>query len=559
MINSLLPSPMKTKMLKNNDTAPFRPALCSRRDFLAGCVTCAGALGAAGALSTALAPALLAAPTPTPAPARKPSMKIRVVFASLGVVTQEPCWPNIAFDFAPVMEKYMAALAAGCPEIEFTQSMVTSVKEARDLVAADNAAGNTAPGAIDGYLVIHLVSKVKGIIAPIVASAKPVLYANFLFAGCGTFLGENAAILRAKAPNYAHISSSDFSHVAAAANCLLLAKNAGGPAAFSDAVAKLRKKLAASATRVDMTCAADKPDLLPLDDLMRELKTKKILAYEGSRGDGKIIQETKDSLGITIIPRPFSELNDLWEKADKAQAMEIVHRWKKTAAAVLGVRDMTLEKSARLYLAMKQCLAKHDACAITINCLGGFYGGHINAYPCLGFHELLNEGLIGACECDLRSTVTMVVMTTLTKGRPGYISDPVLDVATKQIIYAHCVASNKAFGPAGASNPFTIMTHSEDRQGASVRSMLPEGRMTTTLEIHPDKKAILLHQAKAVGNSDIDRACRTKLIAVPLGDFEKLHTHWDQWSWHRVTYYGDLKSPVLALANTLGWKVIEEA
>jgi hypothetical protein len=239
--------------------------------------------------------------------------------------------------------------------------------------------------------------------------------------------------------------------------------------------------------------------------------------------------------------------------------MEIVKRWKSNATAITGVPDETLEKSARMYLAMKQCLNNHDACAITVNCLGGFYGNHIQAYPCLGFHELLNEGLIGACECDTLSTLTMVVMTTLTKGRPGYISDPVMDVATKQIIYAHCVASNKPFGPQEASNPFTILTHSEDRHGASLRSILPVGYMTTTLEMDPQKKEILFHQAKSVCNSDEDRACRTKIACVPVGDFEKLFTEWDRWGWHRVTYYGDMKKPVFALADALGWKIIEEA
>ena len=48
----------------------------------------------------------------------------------------------------------------------------------------------------------------------------------------------------------------------------------------------------------------------------------------------------------------------------------------------------------------------------------------------------------------------MVAVTTLTEGRPGYISDPVIDTSKRQIIYAHCVASNKAFGPKGAANPY---------------------------------------------------------------------------------------------------------
>jgi len=310
-------------------------------------------------------------------------------------------------------------------------------------------------------------------------------------------------------------------------------------------------------TALHARAVEDKVDTLSIDDLRKELKTKKMLEFEGGWG-GILIGPAKEQLGIETILCKFSELNDLWEKADKDHAREILKRWKSVAMDVIDVPDETLEESARMYLAMKQCLKNHDACAITVNCLTGFYGKQIFAYPCLGFHELLNEGLIGACECDSASTLTMIVMTTLTKGRPGFISDPVLDIAAKQIIYAHCVASNKAFGPDGPSNPFTIVTHSEDRQGASVRSTLPAGYMTTTLEINPSLQAIVFHQAKAVGNSTDDRACRTKLVAVPVGDYEKLFKEWDQWGWHRVTYYGDLKEPVYALADALGWRVVEE-
>jgi len=153
----------------------------------------------------------------------------------------------------------------------------------------------------------------------------------------------------------------------------------------------------------------------------------------------------------------------------------------------------------------------------------------------------------------------MVAFTLLTKGRPGYISDPVIDTAKRQIIYAHCVAANRAFGPSGRTNPFAIMTHSEDRQGASVRSIMPVGYMTTTLEVQPDRKEILFHRAKAIANDPDDRACRTKLCAEPVGDIEKLFTEWDRWGWHRVTFYGDLQEPARALADAVGWRLVTEA
>ena len=131
------------------------------------------------------------------------------------------------------------------------------------------------------------------------------------------------------------------------------------------------------------------------------------------RGGGwpGIALEIQNAMGIEVINVPFSEVNDAWKAADKDQSREVASRWAKTATEVRGVSPETLETSAAMYLGQKAVLQKHGAMAITINCLGGFYGGHIHAYPCLGFHELLNEGLVGACECDVRSTATMVAMT----------------------------------------------------------------------------------------------------------------------------------------------------
>jgi len=74
-----------------------------------------------------------------------------------------------------------------------------------------------------------------------------------------------------------------------------------------------------------------------------------------------------------------------------------------------------------------------------------------------------------------------------------------------------------------------------------------------------EKRQILFHQAKTTGNDNNDRACRTKLVAEPIGDIEKLLARWDQWGWHRVTVYGDLKAQVFALADAMGYKVVPEA
>ena len=506
----------------------------NRRRFLAaGCAACAGAAG------------LLTSPGELfAAQTGGGKMKIRIVYSLHAAQQPGPDWPNKGFDFRPVMERINTGLAKECPNFEFVSSLATGEEQAKKILEEDKSAN------VDGYLVYQM-NAWNRVVQTIATSGKPVLYADFQYGGSGGFLVYMAGYLRSKTPNVGFVASSRFEDLVEAVKCFELVKKGGSAADFVAATAKVRTGHTPKAG--DLACTPDPVKTLAPQECIARMKQSKILAVSTDAGPTSLL------MNIPVERISFVEVNEAWKVADKDESRAVADRWRKNASAVIDVSQETLETSAAMYLGMKSVLKKHGANAITVNCLGGFYGGHIHAYPCLGFHELNNEGLIGACECDVRSTATMVTLTALTQGRPGYISDPVIDTAKRQIIYAHCVASNKVFGPQGPTNPFTILTHSEDRQGASVRSILPLGYMTTTVEFEPSRKEVLFHRGKAVANDPDDRACRTKLAAEPVGDIEKLFTMWDQWSWHRVTCYGDLKEPIFALADALGFKVVEEA
>ncbi len=506
----------------------------SRRDFLAsGCTACAAAVGV-----LATSRRVFAAPK-----GDKPL--IRVIYSLHAETQPGPDWPNVGFAFGPVMERVTAALANGCPEFEFQPSTATGPEEAAALVKQDTSSS------VLGYIVYQL-NCWNRVVQTVVETGKPTLYVDFQFGGSGGFLVYTAEFLRKQTSNLGFAASSRMEDVIAAAKCFKTVVDGGSTAEFVAATVRARQE--ATPAPGDLACKEDLLTTLSPMDCIEKMKASKILVVRDQ--EAKVLDPY---MGIPVVQVAFSELNALWEGADKEEARAVADRWEKGATSVTDVTRETLEVSAAMYLANKALLAKYNANAITINCLGGFYGGHIHAYPCLGFHELNNEGLIGACEADVRSTATMTTFTAMTQGRPGYISDPVIDTAKRQIIYAHCVASNRPFGPSGIENPFSILTHSEDRQGAAVRSLLPSGYMTTSLEVSPERKEILFHQAKAMDNDPDDRACRTKLCAEPIGDIEKLFTQWDQWGWHRVTFYGDLKEPVFALADAMGYKVVEEA
>jgi hypothetical protein len=509
----------------------------SRRRFLKGCAACAGAAGLIGT------PSWLKSGPAAGGGAGK--VKIRVLYSLHTAKQDRPDWPNIGFDFNPVMEAFNSGLATRFPDTTFVPTMANGPDQAKKILEADAAAP------VDGYLVFQM-NAWNQVVQTMATSGKPVLYVDFPFGGSGGFLVYTAAFLRAGAKNVGFVSSPRMEDLAEAVRCFEKAKSGGPGFDFAAATAVVRRSRTPGAG--DLACSPDPLRAVPAAEAVRLMKASKILAVRDDKAAPAV-----ELMGIPVLQIPFSEVNAAWAAADKDEARTVADRWMKTAALVEGVSRDELVNSAAMYIGMKSVLKKQGANAITINCLGGFYGGHIHAYPCLGFHELNNEGLVGACECDVPSTAAMVAGNVLTQGRPGYISDPVMDTSARRIIYAHCVASNRVFGPGGPANPFQILTHSEDRQGASVRSILPAGFMTTTIEVSNDRKEILFHRAKAVGNDPDDRACRTKLVAEPVGDFEKLFTMWDSWGWHRVTFYGDLKDPVYALADLIGWKVVEEA
>jgi len=342
----------------------------------------------------------------------------------------------------------------------------------------------------------------------IAASGKPTIIVDHLFAGSGEFLTSYARAKR-EGHKVMAVSSSRFDDIVDAVKCL---------------------------------------------DTLKKLRQSTILVVGRDTDD-----QVSRTYGTKLKKIEFDEINQAYKSVDSSEVKNVAKTWVKNAEKVMEPSNKDIENAAAMYLAMVNLLQKHHAQGITINCLGGIYSGRmVEGYPCLGFMQLDNDGLVGGCEADQKSAMTKLLMTYLV-GRPGMISDPVIDTAKNQIIYAHCVAPTKVFGPDGPSNPYHLRDHSEDHKGACNRSLMPLGEMTTTILFDHNKKQVILHQGTTVENVDEYRACRTKLAVEVKGDVYKLLNYWDQWGWHRVTFFGDLKRPVYNLASLLGFEVIEEA
>jgi hypothetical protein len=458
-----------------------------------------GACSAGLAVAPSLTLSGLGAPLSSP-PIKSGKAKVAMIFAYPD--PNQPNWPNIGFDFEGRNNQIKKLLVKGCPDIDFEwiSTMNGSEDEGKKILSRVKDA--------DGIGIYHTGTLWGNLTETLASGGKPTVMIDHLYAGSGEFLTSFAKVKRDGHKVAAVSSSKD-----------------------EDIIQGMK-----------------------LFSTLHNLKKSRIIVV-GSQGDKKM----KEIYGTEMLGMNFDPLKNAYESIDKSETERQAFEWTSTARKIIEPGTKDIFEGARMYLGMKKLIDDHHAQAITVNCLGGIYSGQLPvAYPCLGFMALNDQGMVGACEADQRSTLTMLLMSYLV-GRPGFISDPVIDTAKNQIIYAHCVAPTKVHGPDGNQNPFDLRSHSEDRKGACNRSLMPLGEMTTTIEFDHNKKQVIFHQGIAVENVDDDRACRNKLAVEVKGDVYKLLDEWDRWGWHRVTFYGDYKKEIYDIARFLEFEVLEEA
>ncbi|MEW6235562.1 MAG: hypothetical protein AB1656_09270 [Candidatus Omnitrophota bacterium] len=422
-------------------------------------------------------------------------IKIRVIFLAKPV----PTWPTPHLDVQKEIGKLngvLSGLKRDLPDISF---------EGGELLRVAEDVPKALPGVqeADGVLMFNLTSTVGHLVRAIADAGKPALLFSQPYSG------------------------HDWS-----------------------AIADMQKE----GKRIDAIASSNYRDLIagirPLRTVKR-LSQSKILVLRKAESDAT---ESEERLGVRIVPLQHDLLMRCYESVDGKEAEKEADRWIEGAVKVVEPTREEIIKSSRFYLAMKKAMEEENAQGIAINCLGLFYAKKLPAYPCLGFSRLNSEGLVGACEADVQSALTMLLFQYLT-GKPGFISDPVIDTANNTVIHAHCVAATRMAGTRGKEDPYILRSHLEDDKGAALQVKMQIGRKVTMAKVVSDD-LMLLSTGEITGNPDVDRGCRTK-IATKVADARKVLQQYSH-GLHRVIFYDDHCRDVESLSKYLGFKIVYE-
>ena len=318
--------------------------------------------------------------------------------------------------------------------------------------------------------------------------------------------------------------------------------------------------------RVILSTSSDYGDLERAAALLRvpvRMRQSRIIVVGSVQGTSPACsaEQVKRCLGPEIIPISQERIISAHKAVDpKAVEAEAEHYWIGQAKKIVEPSRVDIINSARMYLAIKEIMIQERAQAITSShCMGE------PAKGCLTFSKLNDLGLVGACEGDMDSTLTMLLFAHAF-GVPGFISDPLFDTSKNAVIHAHCTSSTKLDGPTGKRAPFLIRTQCDSNQGVSLEVQMRIGQEITCAKL-VNLDTMLISTGKIIERTDFhDRGCRTQ-ITTEVANARSMARNWgggvldgDMMTLlHRVVFYGSHIECMRDLAPLMGLRVVEEA
>lgn len=158
---------------------------------------------------------------------------------------------------------------------------------------------------------------------------------------------------------------------------------------------------------------------------------------------------------------------------------------RRRAESVTELSEQAFLDAVRSHATVNALLARHQADAITIECL---FLKHRK--PCLSF--ALNNGQLVPCGCEnhLDATLTLLLGSTLF-GRGGFQHNPEFDTEQNLYFGAHCTCTTKLHGPDGSDAPYALRPFFHQMpKTLAVDVRWPAGARATLCKYHSGKGLI---------------------------------------------------------------------
>jgi hypothetical protein len=301
--------------------------------------------------------------------------------------------------------------------------------------------------------------------------------------------------------------------------------------------------------------------LLRVIPLMRQ---SRIVLFPPARGTPPACspEQVKAKFGTEVVAVEQERFDRMMASVDENAVRAEAEKWVKNAKAILEPTEEDILKAARVSITLQQLMEEEQADGLAVGtCMGWLPRG----FPCLGFARLRDKGIPAACEGDMDSLLTMMLMQHAF-DIAGFQGNATFDTSKNAVWTAHCTAPLKMYGADGPEAPYLLRGHSEvGGSGCVPEVQYPVGQVVTRTKLI-NLDTILLSTAEIIEVPEKSvRACRTQIV-TRVKDAAKMVFNWgggvldgDMMTLlHRVVFFGDHAQSLQHLAHLLKLRVVEE-
>ena len=135
----------------------------------------------------------------------------------------------------------------------------------------------------------------------------------------------------------------------------------------------------------------------------------------------------------------------------------------------LGEVDPGMAGAEAIYLRLKELVTEYDLQGVTLRCFDLLKT--VKNTGCIALSKLNDEGIPAACEGDIPTLLTMMIIKRLT-GELCFQVNPARVQADGKMLFAHCTL------PLGMTEKHEYTTHFESGIGVAIHGDLPTGDYT---------------------------------------------------------------------------------
>jgi len=287
--------------------------------------------------------------------------------------------------------------------------------------------------------------------------------------------------------------------------------------------------------------------------IKNQLKNSKILAFVPDIPSySKFLEarylppKIKEKLGFDI---EIVGKEEMLEKHSHMDGREIAKEWMDKAEEVVEPTIEDVENVAKLYLTLKDFVREKDATAMAISCSPRM--APLQS-PCIALSRLRDEGTPAACEVDLFSAITMIILHAVC-GRPAFMGNVAdIDSSANTIAVSHCAMPFKMDG--STLQPYTLRIYHEYKFLGSLTAYteLKMGQRVTVARIGKELTTMLIMRGEIVDQKD-GWDCRNtlgvKINSLPAFIRNTLGNH-------LCLVYGDYTVELQSLCQVMGIQAI---